>query len=209
MNTETELKYALASHEQGEHILACDYLKDIILPGSSTVIDMEAIYYDDIEGSLASKRIGYRVRRENDEYIATVKYSDISGSDGLSRRYEYNIPVNDTVPHPEMFQSIVEDRERAEILKSVVPVELFTTSVIRTIAVVKYGDSEIEMAFDRGKITSKRVPGKHSEICELECELKSGNETDLISFGDILRNEFNLSPLDESKMSRGLSLISE
>lgn len=209
MNTETELKYALESQKQGEDILKDNFLKEITVPNSSKVIDMKAVYYDDKDGSLAAHRIGYRVRKENDEYIATVKYSDKAGSDGLSRRHEYNIPVDGTYPKPEIFYPVIEDRTRAELFKSLVPEELFTASVLRTLVVVKHGSSEIEIAFDSGRITSEKVPGRFSEICELECELKSGNEEDLLSFGKVLREKFSLSPLDESKMSRGLSLISK
>lgn len=208
MNTETELKYALESEEQGEKILRDDFFSDIIIPNSKRTIDMKAVYYDDSERSLAAKRIGYRVRKENDEYIATVKYSDKAGTDGLSRRYEYNIPVQDTAPHPEIFYDVVEDRQRAEILKSVIPEELFTAAVFRTLMVVRFGESEIEIAFDKGKITSEKAPGRLVPICELECELKSGNEDDLIEFGKVIKGKFSLSALDESKMSRGLGLIS-
>ena len=70
---------------------------------------------------------------------------------------------------------------------------------------VVFGSSVIEAAFDEGIITDGK--DRQIPICELECELKEGNEADLSAFGELLAETFSLAPLSDSKLKRGLSLL--
>ena len=210
---EVELKYSLLSPGAGEAILACLTGYDGFQQNSRKTLEMRAVYYDDSERTLASAGIGYRVRKENETYIATVKWTDSETGNGLSRRREYNVPVSGENPEPAVFAERLPEKRIREIFRELTAVPLFVTSVRRELAVVQYKGALIEVAFDRGEISSsfhgKGAAGvRPLPIRELECELKSGEERDLTEFGRGLQRKFGLEPLNDSKMKRGLELIS-
>ncbi len=208
MATESELKYRIDSANAGQEILNSRFIEIRSVPNSGNQIQMKAVYYDDSEGLLSSKKIGYRIRKEGNSYVATVKYANLHTDNGFSRRYEYNVEIENENADPTIFCDVIEDKNIAKLFGKISPKKLFTTEFVRTLVLVNYKASVIEVSFDYGSIYA---PGCASSlpICELECELKSGTESDLTDFGAALIDEFGLTALNESKLKRGLQLIEQ
>ncbi|MBQ4339918.1 MAG: CYTH domain-containing protein [Firmicutes bacterium] len=205
MSKEIELKYKLSSPALGREILKSDFLSALLLKNNSRTVSMRAVYYDDKHLTLTSKKIGYRVRKENDQFVATVKWTQAQDDKGLSVRHEYNIDVSEEKADPAVFKDVIKDPDVASILCSIDPIPLFITDFKRELIEVIFGDAVIEVAFDNGSITA----GENNSlpICELECELKIGEEEHLVAFGNMLSEKFHLAPLSDSKLKRGLSLL--
>lgn len=70
---EIELKYLLRDPEEIDRIFgdpAIQRMKD-----DTEVLPMHAVYFDTEDRKLARERIAFRVRKEGDRYIATLKWS--------------------------------------------------------------------------------------------------------------------------------------
>ena len=77
------------------------------------------------------------------------------------------------------------------------------TTFFRTLGVLSFRSSRIELSMDTGELISGRF---REDVCELECELLEGEESDLTAFGAELARRFGLKPLNDSKLKRGLAL---
>ncbi|MBR6700476.1 MAG: CYTH domain-containing protein [Firmicutes bacterium] len=205
MSKEIELKYKLSSPALGREILQSSFVNENALSDSQRRISMRAVYYDDEKLTLTKEKIGYRVRKENDSFVATVKWTQKQDDKGLSVRHEYNIDISEEKADPAIFKDTIEDPYIASILCGIDPKPLFITEFNRELMEVVFGSSVIEAAFDEGIITDGK--DRQIPICELECELKEGNEADLSAFGELLAETFSLAPLSDSKLKRGLSLL--
>ncbi len=203
--TETELKLRFIDP-------AGVNLKEVIsLPGFNTmqfeeIISrrLEATYYDTPDLSLREHGLAYRLRKENDKWIATVKTQGVSAG-GLSARQEYNVAVasNQASVLPfeqtavaECLQTIVKEQQLQPLFNVLVTRELV---VIRTVT-----GSSIELALDCGAIIagSDKVP-----VLELELELQEGSVADLLSLAAAIAREIPLTVEPRSKYLRGLQLI--
>lgn len=135
------------------------------------------IYYETADNWLRRHDMGLRIRGDRGRYEMTLKIAGrVVG--GLHQRPEYNIPLE----KPELALSLLpaevwpQGELPAELENSVQP--LFSTDFEREKWVVSEGDSQIEIALDRGEVKA----GEHQEaICELELELLSGNTADLLA----------------------------
>jgi len=160
------------------------------------------IYFDTEALELRGHGIGLRVRGINDRYEMTAKTAGkIVG--GLHQHPEYNIPL----PGPELDIGLLP----ADIWPHGLAVDalqqrlapLFSTDYMREKWVITQGESEIEVAFDRGEV----VAGAASEvICELEMELLSGNIADLLAFAKQVGADGGLRLGGLSKAARGYHL---
>ena len=125
----------------------------------------------------AHEQMGLRVRTENTRYEMTLKTAG-KVVDGVHIRPEYNLPLNE--PRPDFaqlnahFQLGFENATQinAELLPT------FSTDFTRHIWLVRYQQSQIEIALDQGNI---RNPLGECEICELEFELKTGQLKDILA----------------------------
>ena len=94
---EIELKYRIPDEETAERIWEDSLFSEIEEDDSREEIQMMAIYYDTDELDLARNKIAYRVRREGERLIATLKWSGKS-EDGLHTREELCVPVPEREP---------------------------------------------------------------------------------------------------------------
>ena len=167
---------------------------------------MRAIYLDTEDGSLRKKEMAFRVRLEDERRIATLKWGG-SAEGGLHVRGELNVPVDkDFVQNPsmEVFRGSEIYEEIAEAVgnKKLVPVmEMeFTRRQMR----VDTGKSISVVSLDDGVIRTAKgeVP-----IAELEVELYSGDQEDMMHLGEELAAKYNLVPSNHSKFQKGLMLL--
>lgn len=165
-------------------------------------INMKAVYYDTKEGSLQKYKAAYRVRQENKSIVATYKQG-ISNKDGIAERIEVNKFVQKLTPDISVFKNEELVWPLIKRLEGETVIPIVKTDFVRKALLIDWQGSKIEVSLDLGTITggNKKVP-----ICELELELKTGEETNLIELETKINNKFNLSPSTVSKYKKGLIL---
>ncbi len=209
-NKELEIKFALRDPKQGHEVFQDKWICDLLVPGSLQEIPMRAIYYDTPDRRLAAGRIGYRVRKEGEDLVATFKWSPAEETAGLARRLEYNLPAKTEAPDLSLFLPLLQEEtfpEAEELIPAITGCPeispLFISDCVRTLGSLSFSESRIELSMDTGELLAGDL---HEPVCELECELLEGTEEDLTAFGTELSRRFGLEPLNDSKLKRGLAL---
>lgn len=197
---EIELKLQVTQPEAWPRIV--EYIHN--LPGrvKQEKIAMLARYYDTSDLRLNQSRMSYRLRRENDQLVATVKGGG-SSDHGLHKRLEINRPALSLDPDLTLFYDVP---EVATLFASVPVNELQVvteTEFSRETVRVEWNQMAIEVALDQGVI---RAGEASTPILEVELELISGSEDDILALGEILCSKFPLAPEPRSKFFRGLVL---
>ena len=90
---ETEFKYNLEDTSIFDSIVETAGANKMGLEAVE-VIDMQAAYFDTEDFDFRKKGIAYRIRQEDDRCTATIKW-DVNVKEGLHRREEFNLVVND------------------------------------------------------------------------------------------------------------------
>ena len=202
-NQEIEVKMEIVDESQVEKIYK--YLKKLNDNKSEQVLQhivMKAIYYDTVDNFYRDKKIAYRVRQENDCFVATYKEGKIDAK-GVFHRVEINKKVDSLEPDITVFAMEKEVWENIKISKEKKFIPVVITDFVRECISICSGESVIELALDRGFIQGN---DKKAPICEVELELKSGKIEDLLSLKDCLKEKFILSESQISKYKRGLLL---
>ena len=198
-NQEIEIKLQIKDEAEVEKIYT--WLKSIAMDDLQS-IEMKAIYYDTEDGFFNKHRIAYRVRRENKSIVATYKSGNVN-KNGIFERVEINKVAKSVEPDITVF---ADEALIWEVVKKVQNVDLkpiVVTDFTRKCAVIKWQNSQIEVALDQGIVWGKN---NKSPICELELELKDGNENDLLNLKEKLMQRFAIENSVISKYKKGLIL---
>ncbi len=170
-------------------------------------VNMDALYYDTADFRLSSVDAAFRLRREDDTVIATLKW-DGTQHGGLHEREELNITVNDdsVCSHPSLkiFEQSEEGRRLLELVGDDPLEEKMRMTFLRRLMRVDTGNAICEVALDTGKIITA---AGELPIRELELELYSGDIADIKKLGKKLSEKFKIVPGTESKFLRGLNLL--
>ncbi|MBS1140119.1 MAG: adenylate cyclase [Proteobacteria bacterium] len=196
MSTEIELKLQL-SPKAARKLASHPLLEGI----PSQRLHLLNTYYDTPTLELHARRIAVRFRKKGWQWLCTVKSAE-PASGGLAMRSEWETPAT-----PGVFDfSHVDAPDFREFLeqRSAQFEAIFTTDFHRQIWHVPYGDSQIELAVDRGTIDSK---GRSTPICEIELELLSGKVDDIFGLTRELQENLDLHPAIASKAERGYNLF--
>lgn len=205
-HVETELKLKLinpAGQSDGwQAFRECAFWKQLAPAEAWATVAMEAVYFDTPDQALKQAGIAYRVRKEGEEWVATVKTGGSSGG-GLHRRQEYNVIVADSEPRIDAFAGLPVGSQLQEAIGQQPLLPIHKTVFERKLAQVEYTNSRIELAIDEGLI----IAGEQTEpIREIELELKAGDPADLLRLGAELSREAVLVPEPKSKYYRALLL---
>lgn len=164
---------------------------------------MEAAYFDTPSRALNNERIAYRVRREGEKYVATVK-SGGSSQGGLHTRQEWNVDVLGSGCDISVFQDTEIWPKLKELAGSEPLMPLFVTDFTRLTLEISTSDGAVvEIAADRGEIITGE---KRSPILELELELKKGEPASILILGAELTKEYPLYLEWRSKYYRAMEL---
>lgn len=159
-------------------------------------------YYDYPDHFLAKQKMGLRIRQEDQNFTLTLK-TDGEVVGGLHSRQEYNLPLKEK-------ETLTNAKLRTLYpfvqLPSTPLQTIFSTDFHRTLWVVAFKQSQIEVAFDQGKILARE---NEQAICEIEFELKAGNLSDLFDFVESLPFEQGVYFSSASKAKRGYQLGSK
>lgn len=204
---EIEMKYSIADKEVADALWNDDYIEKICDSSSRETVYMKSAYFDTDENVLLKHDVAFRVRMEGNKTIASLKWNG-SSDDGMHRHEEVNVPVDDPAcflePSPDIFKESEQGADMMDLIEDSRLHSILEMGFMRKRVRVDYGESIMELAIDTGEILTNdgELP-----ICELEIELFSGDEEDVRKLGDVLREKYDLSPLNISKYARGLSLI--
>lgn len=204
---ETELKFLVKDVTLTEDIFTGEYLRPFKDLDSEEKIEMRATYFDTPDRTLFREGIAFRIRREDEKNIATLKWNG-SSEEGMHKREEINIPVNDEkyLNNPDIH--IFDQSEMAEILENAVGQKtleaIMNVNFQRRQMRIDTGKSICELSVDVGEIC---CGGRSEPISELEIELYSGDENDMKRLGAKIAEKYNLVPENESKYKRGLNLL--
>lgn len=202
---EIELKYAINSKEIAAKIWEDEDLMKIEEPGTRETVIMNATYFDTKDMDLSKNDMAYRVRKEGDRLIASLKWG--GGSDGpLHKREEINIPVMNTKPNPVIFEtcdigedlvSIIGGKELHSVLDMHIERKRFRVDTESTI---------LEISIDHGQIITENYV---EPVCEMEIELFSGSEDVMMKIGQAMAEKYGLVSEKRSKFYRGLVLLGQ
>ena len=201
-NKEIEIKLRLLDINQAKKIK--QYFLELAEKDEKSFqkIDMRAVYYDTITGFLHDHRIAYRVRQENKNIVATYKSGTVN-KEGVFSRIEINKNVKSLSPDISVFAS---EKSIWDVLKSVENSDfmpIVRTNFVRECIDINWHGSLIEAAVDLGEVYGKnnKLP-----ICEVELELKNGEEAALLELKKSLEESFSLRTSSISKYHQGLIL---
>ncbi|MFW5427364.1 MAG: inorganic triphosphatase [Methylophagaceae bacterium] len=161
-------------------------------------------YYDTPDQYLMAQSLGLRLRNKAGQWLQTVKTSG-SAKNGLHQRQEWEYELEseafDLVKLKQTpLKEIIEDQTKWPTLTP-----LFTTDFIReTLQITLADNTQIEFAYDYGKVTAKQLS---TPIHEIEMELKTGSVEQLMQFADRVAKQLDLSPSDCSKAQLGYQLL--
>jgi len=199
---EVELKLRLLKTENCPNIFAAPALAGLktSVPTKETLASK---YFDSTDGVLNKAGIAYRIRREGEQLIATVKAGGTSAG-GLHERQEWNIKIDQYQPSIDYFMAT----QAGQLLKNVLgdnqlePV-LETVFERQKTMVTTADGSLIELALDQGVIIAGQI---EETIAEVELELKEGNSAAVLGLGAELAAWMPLALEPRSKYFRGLVL---
>lgn len=206
---EIELKYSIEDDSIIRSIMEDRTLTSIEKKNSRETLAMHAVYFDTGNGDLRKNNIAFRIRLEGSRYIATLKRRSTAEA-GLHRREEINAPVtdNDFIENPRLSvfsgDELIADMPQELISERLIPV--MEMNFAREEFRIDYKGSLMEVSIDQGDIITARGS---CPICEMEIELYSGNEQDLVKLGKQLQKSYNLREENISKYARGLALLEE
>lgn len=199
---ETEFKYNLNDLSVFDRIVENAEINRMGLEAVET-INMHAMYFDTPDMDFRKRGIAYRIRQEDDRCTATIKW-DVNVEDGLHRREEFNLVVNDERfaenPNIELFVS----SDAYDVLYEAAGDKKLSRTIgmdyIRKQIKVDTGKSISCISLDVGNI--HHADGYDVPISELEIEWYYGDEDDFISLANFIQSKYELETEDMSKLQR-------
>jgi len=206
---EIELKYTIPDKDTAENIWNDASLAEMEESDSREKLTLKAAYFDTEDRILAKNDIAFRVRMEGTRLIASLKWN--GKSDGaLHTREEINVPIDGEtcliMPDPAIFKESEIGLQMMGFIDGKQLVSVMEVGFLRRRLRVDTGNSIIEVSIDTGEIVTD---AGSSPIFELELELFSGPQNDLMELGQKLLERYSLSAEERSKYARGLLIINQ
>lgn len=188
-------------------------VKAAVLRGRFEAIRMEARYFDTPDGALSSCGIAFRLRREGDQWVQTVK----ALGNGPLDRQEHNAARGPATqgaapePLPELHTGTVAGTRLLQALQTARGplTETYGTEMDRITRAVTRQGAVVELALDTGRVVAHRGSPQEQEsrICELELELKDGPMASLVALARQWAQRHGLFLSTVSKAERGERLL--
>jgi inorganic triphosphatase YgiF len=175
MSLEAELKFRIPARRLSK-------IAKVRIAGArgdaSSETQLLSTYFDTKKHRLRRRGLTLRIRQANGNYVQTVK----AAGTGSFVRGEWESEVEAFVPDLDKADDTpLQDLATKKLRRSLKPV--FRTSVRRITRLFRAGNSEIELAVDRGSVFANR---RSAPISEFELELKSGRSEDLFPIARFL-----------------------
>ena len=199
---ETEFKYRLADTSVFDSIVETAASGKMGLDEVET-IDMHAAYFDTEDNDFRNRGIAYRIRQEDDRCTVTIKW-DVNVNEGLHRREEFNLVVNDERfalnPNIEIFISsdaydVLLEAAGDKPLKPTISMDYerkqFKVDTGRSISCISVDEGVIH-----------HIDGHLVPVSELEVEWYYGSEEDFMELAHRIQSKYGLEAEDRSKLQR-------
>lgn len=161
--------------------------------------DVTSVYFDTRKFALRDQGVTLRVRTIGAKRLQTLKRS--CGT--LVERDEWEQEISGERPDMRLARKTpLAPLLTGKIKRQLRPV--FETRVSRAVVPLRLGKSEIELAIDAGRVETAR---KHSEIAEIEVELKHGDRHDLAALVRKLARSIPVTYGALAKSERGYALL--
>ncbi len=197
MGTEVELKLA-TSRSALRKAMALPWLRK--LSGDTLKHrHLTSVYFDTPKSVLRDHGVSLRVRRVGDQRLQTIK----STSGALVARDEWEQTIEGDQPKLEL----AGDTALGPLLSGKIKDQLqpvFETDVERVTMLLRIGSSEMELAFDAGRINTA---AGHADISEMEVELTHGERHDAAMLAKRLARSVPISYEPHAKSERGYALL--
>lgn len=205
MGIEREIKLALPQ-EQVEAALRFFETRAGV---TGHAIRLENIYFDTPALTLARAKSALRLRRTPDGWLQTFKSVGVA-KNGLHERHEWEMAVAGEALEIDRLLHECDEAGVSTALSGAAAnlIPLFRTDFTRTLWTLEVGGAQVEAAVDQGEISAE-VNGetRRKPICEIELELKGGDEAALHTLAAELAKALpGLTPDDISKAQRGYTL---
>ena len=188
MGREFELKYSATPEQQAAIRAAFPDLHPI---------EMETAYFDTPNADLSQRFWTLRRRFENGHSICTVKTPAPGGARG-----EWELEAEDIQAAIPELCKLGGPAELLELTAGGV-VRVCGAQFTRLAGTLEAPGCTLELALDSGILLGG---GKTQPLCEVEMELKSGDESAAAVFAEVIARRFGLVPQHKSKYSRALEL---
>jgi triphosphatase len=205
MGIETEIKLALPR----EQVDAALRFFETRAGAPGRAVRLENIYFDTPALVLARAKSALRLRRTPEGWLQTFKTVGVA-KNGLHARHEWEMPVAGEALEIEKLLHECDESgvstALSEAAENLIP--LFRTDFTRTLWTLEVSGAQVEAAVDQGEITAD-VNGemRSTPICEIELELKAGDEAVLHTLAaELAKSLPGLAPDDISKAQRGYKL---
>jgi triphosphatase len=164
-------------------------------------LDLISIYFDTSDDRLHKAGVYLRIRESGGRYVQTIKAAK-SDAD-LLERHEWEREVSGRTPNLDGAKgTALEPLLTEKVRTSLQPI--FEARIRRRIYRIEHDGAEIEVAVDRGEISTRT----HScPVCELELELARGETKDLFRLARILADDVPLRLEVKTKAERGYELL--
>lgn len=157
-----------------------------------------SVYFDTNTYTLRNHGVTLRIRTAGRKRLQTIK----AVGPGVSGRSEWEGEITSVLPNLALAKNTaLAPLLSGKLKRSLRPI--FETDVERTTLPLRTGDSEIELAVDRGRVRAGR---RRAEISEIELELKSGTRADLARLAARLARAVPVSYGVLAKSERGYAL---
>ncbi len=204
MSTETELK--LSFPRQQVKLLLDHPLWETCCRGTTEHFRLGNTYFDTPDQGLNRARMALRIReiREKERLFFQTLKTGGNSINGLTHRNEWEWPVPDARLDLSLIRALNLDQLQDVPLKDLNP--LFSTDFQRTCQNLTWCSpfAHIEAAIDIGYVICNE---RKSPICELELELKDGDQAALMQVAEQLSGTIDLAFADSSKAQRGFALL--
>jgi len=184
---EIELKFLCAPRDLNAVLAAAP-------EGDEESRELISVYFDTPDLRLQKAGVSLRVRQSKAGRVLTMKRGD-----GLTRE-EYEASLEGREPPGELapLRELLSEADAAALEPA------FNVRVTRRQRLIRFQDSEIELACDQGEVSGGRLA---SPISEVELELKSGRPEALFAFARELARAAPLYLSFDTKSARGQALV--
>lgn len=200
---EIEVKYRIPNEEVAEWIWENELFPELEEEDSREELDLDGRYYDTADLDLARSMIAYRIRKEGDHHIATIKWKGKS-EDGLHRREELSCPVPDEKPDLKIFCESDIGEEIDGLLSGKELKMIMETRINRRRYRIDTGEAILEVSVDKGRVETEKGG---EDILEVEIELFTGETEELLRIGRKMQKQYDLVSEDVSKYAKGIQLL--
>jgi triphosphatase len=197
VGTEVELKL-VTSRSALRKAMALPWLRKMA-GGTLKHQHLTSVYFDTPKLALRDRGVSLRVRRVGDRRLQTIK----SSSGALVTRDEWEQTIEGDQPKLELAgKTALGPLLSGKIKDQIQPV--FETDVERVTMLLRVGSSEMELAFDSGRINTA---GDHADISEIEVELTHGERHDASRVARRLARGVPITYEPLAKSERGYALL--